>query len=473
MSRVKIVATIGPRTKSPDSVRALRGAGMDVARFNGSHADLDWHREAIGVLRSVAPEVPILFDIPGRKIRVGQLKGERSFNVNETVVFTTDADDAGESKVPVTNSDLHRYVTAGSVILADEGTIRFTVSEVNGRNIICRGDHAGVLRSSKGINIPAVLFKQDPVSGRDRQMIAFAKEQGVDFVGISFVGRAEHVDTIRSLIGKGGPQVVAKIETQEAIHHLEEVVKASDVLMIDRGDLSAETELESVSLLQKQILRLAREEGKPVIVATDMLQSMMQNPFPSKAEVSDISNAVLDGAAALMLSGETAIGNFPVEAVALMRRVADTVAEHVQHSLDEENNDRVREVPQAMADAVALVCRRLPVTKIVAITISGYAARIVAMRMPRQPILAVSNNRGNARSFNMLPGTEGVYIDIPFSRTSTDHIAHCLKELWRLGKLTDEDVVLVTSVGYPKSGNRMNLIQTHNVADLKESLGWR
>ena len=156
-----------------------------------------------------------------------------------------------------------------------------------------------------------------------------------------------------------------------------------------------------------------------------------------------------------------------------MRRVADTVAEHVQHSLDEENNDRVREVPQAMADAVALVCRRLPVTKIVAITISGYAARIVAMRMPRQPILAVSNNRGNARSFNMLPGTEGVYIDIPFSRTSTDHIAHCLKELWRLGKLTDEDVVLVTSVGYPKSGNRMNLIQTHNVADLKESLGWR
>ena len=209
--------------------------------------------------------------------------------------------------------------------------------------------------------------------------------------------------------------------------------------------------------------------GKPVIVATEMLHSMIENPVPTKAEVSDISNAVLDGAAALMLSAETAIGSHPIEAVATMHRVAHTVSDFVQSSLDQEDGVSV---PEAMGEAIALLCRRLPVTKIAAITISGYAARMVAAYRPRQPILAVTNDRTAARSMNLLFGTEGVYVDILYSRTSTDHIASCLEELWRRNMLVDEDVVLVTSVGYPKSGNRMNLIQTHLVSDLRDSLGW-
>lgn len=473
MSRVKIVATIGPRTVNPTALRGLRDAGMDVARLNGSHADLNWHAATSALLRHIIPEVPILLDIPGRKIRVKQLKHEPTFTAGDTVVLTTEDGYDGHSKVPVTNPDRLSHLKPGDVIFADDGTLRFTVVEVNGRDIVCHSESAGTLKSGKGINVPSLVVGTDPVTARDREMIVFAREIGVDFIGVSFVESADHVVAIQSLVGKGWPRIVSKIETQKAMNCLEEVVKASDAVMIDRGDLSVETGLENIALFQKQILRVARIEGKPAIVATEMLHSMIENPIPTKAEITDISNAVLDGAAAIMLSGETAVGQFPVEAVSFMRRTADAVSNHLQDSMDRENNSKASRVPQAMADAIALVCRQLPVTKIVAITVSGYAARMVAARMPRQPILAVSNDRANARSFNLLLGTEGVYVDIPFSRTSTDHIAQCLKALWQRGKLVDEDMILVTSVGYPRSGNRMNLIQTHYVADLKESLGWR
>ena len=310
------------------------------------------------------------------------------------------------------------------------------------------------------------------VTERDLGMLAFAKEHGVDFVGISFVESPDHVHAIRAAIGAASPRIVAKIETPGALEHLADIIAVSDAIMIDRGDLAVETNLYGIALLQKQILTAARQANKPAIVATEMLHSMITSPVPTKAEVTDITNAVLDGAAAVMLSGETAVGQFPAAAVATMRQIADRASAHLQSMLDQNGSREEFSVPQAVGDAIALICRRLPVTKIVAITIAGYAARTVAMHMPRQPILAVSNDPIAARSFHMLPGTEGIYVDIPFVRTSTDHIPKCLEELWRSGKLLDEDLVLVTSVGYPRSGNRMNLIQTHNIADLRESLGW-
>lgn len=469
MSRVKIVATIGPRTNTAPALRALLEAGMNVARLNGSHADLEWHTEAIAMLRSVAPDVPILLDIPGRKIRTKQLAHEPSFATGETLVLTTSDGHDGHSKVPVNRPDLHDHLRVGDIVLADDGTLRFTVTEIVGRDILCRAETAGTLRSSKGINVPSVTLGGPSLTERDVAMLAFARAQQVDFVGISFVDGAGLVNDVRAQLGRGGPRVLSKVENLGAMNNLDEVIEASDAIMIDRGDLSVETSLESIALFQKRILEVARAHGKPVIVATEMLHSMIENPFPTKAEVSDISNAVLDGAAALMLSGETAIGCFPAEAVALMRRVADTVGESAQGVADQAHD---LGVPQAMGEAIALLCRRLPITKIAAVTISGYAARMVANCRPRQPILAVSNDAATARSMNLLFGTEGVHVDIPFSRTSTDHLALCLEELWRRGKLVADDVVLVTSVGYPKSGNRMNMIETHVVSDLRDSLGW-
>jgi pyruvate kinase len=472
MSQVKIITTIGPGTNTAAALRALLQAGANVARLNGSHADLEWHAATIKLLREVVPQVPVLLDVPGRKIRTGALEHEPSFKVGDSLVLTTSNDHNGHFKVPVSYANLHEDLSPGDTILADDGQLRFTVESLAGRDIICRAEATGTLRSRKGINCPGVMLRTATLTERDRGMLAFAKEHGVDFVGISFVESAEHVHAIRAVIGESSPRIVAKIETPGALEHLADIIAVSDAIMIDRGDLAVETNLYDIALLQKRILTAARHANKPAIVATEMLHSMITNPVPTKAEVSDITNAVLDGAAAVMLSGETAVGQFPAAAVATMRQIADRASEHLQSMLDRNDRREDLNVPQAVGDAIALICRRLPVTKIVAVTIAGYAARTVAMHMPRQPILAVSNDPIAARSFHMLPGTEGIYVDIPFVRTSTDHIPKCLEALWRSGKLLDEDLVLVTSVGYPKSGNRMNLIETHHVADLRESLGW-
>lgn len=470
MTQVKIVATIGPRTNNAETLRGLLSAGMNVARLNGSHSDLAWHAATIALLREIAPEVPILLDIPGRKIRTQQLVHEPSFAVGDSVTLTTKSGGDDRKKVAVNRADLHEYVSAGDVIFADDGTLQFTVIGISGQDILCRADVAGTLRSAKGINVPSANFQNMAMPERDLKMLAFACEQGIDFVGISFVDGALLVDEVRAQIRPGGPRVLSKIENLSAMKNLDEIIEISDAIMIDRGDLSVETSLESIAIFQKQIITAARRHGKPVVVATEMLHSMIENPFPTKAEVSDISNAVLDGASALMLSGETAIGRFPIEAVALMRRVADTVEKSAQDASDQMPS---LGIPQAMGEAVAMLCRRLPITKIVAVTLSGYAARVVANIRPRQPILAVSNDVDMVRSMNLLFGTTGIHVDIPFSQISTDHLALCLEALWRRGKLLDNDVVLVTAVTYPKVGNLMNMIQTHTVSDLRDSLGWR
>jgi len=473
MSRVRVVVTIGPKTDNPTALRAMREAGMDAVRLNGSHADLAWHAQSIALLREVAPEVPIIFDIPGRKVRIGPLEGELAITAGETVTMASgERHGSAARSVPITTPDVHSQLRMGDLVLADGGALRFSVTEVSDTRIRCRAETSGTLRAGKGIHFPSASHEEQPLTERDRQMIDFARARGVDFVGISFVNSAKEIQSVREFIGGSTPRILAKVETRRAMENLDEVIAVSDAVMIDRGDLSMETCLERVALFQKRILSVAKAAGKPVIVATEMLQSMVEHPYPTQAEVSDITNAVLDGASAIMLSDETTIGNFPTETVAVMRRVADAVSMHLQTVLDQQQPISPENVPQAMRDAIVLLCRRSPVTKIVAITMSGYAARMVAACMPRQPILAVSHDRATARSLNLLAGTEGIYVEIPFSRTSTDHVARCLKQLWELGKLVDDDLILVTSVGYPKSGNRMNLIQMHKLADLRQSLKW-
>ena len=472
MSRTKIVATIGPRTNNADCIRELHEAGMDIARINGAHANRQWHSATIDMLRRVAPNVPIILDLPGHKVRTGDLGDGRSFDAGEHVIFTTSTDAPDAKKIPVSDTALHENLAVGAVLLAGDGAITFTVVDINGKDVICRAERAGTLQSRTGINLPS-MPKTGLLTDRDRVLIEFAKDKEVDFVGISFVCGAEHVNCVRATIGRAWPRIIAKIESQDGLDHLEEIVDAADALLVDRGDLSVQTSLESLVMSQKHILKVARCAAKPVIVATEMLHTMIENPVPTKAEVSDISNAVLDGASAVMLSAETAVGKYPIESVAVMQRIATAAAAHEQAGLDHQVDDGRRSIPAAVADAVALLSRRMPVTKIVAITVAGFAARMAAASRPRQPILAVSNDPAAARSFNLLPGTEGIYVDVQFSRTSTDHIAECLEILWRRGKVVEEDLVLVTSLSYPKSGNRMNMIQMHSIADLREALQWK
>jgi pyruvate kinase len=472
VNRVKIVATIGPSTATADKLRHLREAGMDVARLNGAHADAAWHAATIETLRASVPDVPILLDIPGRKIRTGRLAAPVAVAEGDRVVITTEPGHDGTPKIPVTYAELHRDVEAGDVILMDDGNLRLTVLEVRDRDIVCRTLNAGLVQSAKGLHAPGVVLGIEFLSERDRTLLEFARDHGIDFVGMSFVDSGAHVEAARSLVGKEGPRIVAKVETRGALERLGEIVAAADALMIDRGDLSVETSLERVALFQKRVLAEARRAGRPIIVATEMLHSMIEQRFPTKAEVSDITNAVLDGADALMLSGETAMGRFPVEAVTAMRTIADVIVHEQQQGFDRAESDGSASVPEAIGEAIALICRRLSVTKIVAITRSGYAARMIAARMPRQPILAVSDDSVAARSFNLVRGVRGFYVDGPFSRTGVEHVPWCLEALWRAGELDDDDLVLVTAVSYPRSGNRMNLIETHRVADLRETLAW-
>ncbi len=470
-ARTAIVATIGPATNNREAIRELREAGLAVARLNLSHADLEWHAATIRLLREVVPDVPILLDIPGRKIRTIQLKHEPTFEKDDVIILTTDLSHDGTEKVPVNYDHLHADLEEGAVILADDGTLRFTVVKIEGLDIHCRASAAGCLRSRKGINVPYVKLGTRLLTDKDREMVAFAKESGADYVGISFVESATHVEGIRGLIGGSTPRIVSKIENAGGLENMEEVIAASDAIMIDRGDLSVETNLQNLAVMQKRIIEAARGHAKPAIVATEMLHTMIDGPFPTKAEVTDIANAVFDGCAATMLSGETAVGANPVEAVEVMRQVIESAEGH-EHSGAESSETIESGIPNAMSEAIAGMCRSLPITKIVTVTLGGFSARMISAQRPSQPILAVTNDSAAARAFNLFHGVRGVTVDVAFARESTDHIIRCIEELWKRDEILGEDTILVTSVGYPNAGNRMNMIEVHRVLDLVSALGW-
>jgi pyruvate kinase len=472
LNRTKIVCTIGPASESEESLKELYDAGLGIARLNGSHNNLEWHAKIIERIQRILPDVPILLDIPGRKIRTLMLAHEPEFSIGDTIILTTDQTQDGSVKVPVGHPTLHEQLMPGATILADDGTLRFTVSKIDGSDIHCTAEVSGQLKSRKGINVPQVQLVSEMITDRDRQLVAFAEQNGVDYIGLSFVESADQIEGIRNLTKGSFPRIVAKVENQGGLDNLDEIVRATDALMIDRGDLSAETNFQKMALFQKQILKSAQEFGVPVIVATEMLHTMVENPFPTKAEISDITNAVIDGGSAIMLSGETAVGANPVLAVEVMRSVSDAAEDYIQQTMDAREPANQMEAPQAMERAVAMLCRSLPITKIVAVTISGFAAKVIAAHTPRQPILAVSNDQKASLSFNLLPGVEGIYVDLDFSKTSADHIVKSLEMLWRTRKLVADDYIVVISVTYPKSGNRMNFLEMHRIADLIETQGW-
>ena len=472
MRYTRIVCTVGPKSLNDSTLLSLYKAGMSVARLNGSHGNLEWHKGAIRKIHEVLPNIPILLDIPGRKIRTMQLRHEPRFLVGDLLILTTDSRHDGSEKVPVSYSDLHVDLKAGDTIMADDGTLCFTVVKIDERDIHCCAETAGQLKSRKGINVPFVKLNTPQVTPRDEQMIAFACDNKVDFIGLSFVESAAHIVAFRHLIRGDSPRIVAKVENQGGLDRVHEIVEAADAIMIDRGDLSVETSLHDIAIKQKHIIEAARRHGRPVIVATEMLHTMIENPFPTKSEVCDISNAVLDGCSATMLSGETAIGAYPLEAVATMRQVIDATESHL---LDKHNSSSLlsqSSVPEAMSTVIPLLCRALPITKIVAITRSGFAARMIAIHRLRQPILAVSDDLAAARSFNLIGGVFGIFSEVSFSKTSADHIMQVLKMLFEKEHVIKSDLVLVTGVSYPADGSRMNTIQIHSIEGLASLFSW-
>jgi pyruvate kinase len=472
MRSTRIVCTIGPKTLEGSNLLHLYHEGMSVARLNGSHGTIDWHKNAISKIHGLLPNLPILLDIPGRKIRTAQLKYEPIFDAGEVLILTTESGHDGSKKVPVNYEHLHADLTIGNTIMADDGTLRFTVVEIVGNDIYCRAETSGQLKSSKGINVPFVQLNTPLVTARDKKMIAFACENKVDFIGLSFVESANHIMAFRNLIKSGSPRIVAKVENQGGLDRIQEIIEAADAIMIDRGDLSVETSLYDLAIKQKFIIEAARKFGRPVIVATEMLHTMIQNPFPTKSEVCDISNAILDGCSATMLSGETAVGSFFLEAVSTMRQVIDATEYHFQKKLEGEHGIKQFGIPEAMSSVIPLLCRSTPITKIIAITRSGYAARMIATYRLKQPILAVSDDKTAAKSFNLISGTTGVFSNKKFPKTNVNHFIQILEMLLKKGLIDDDDLVLVTGVSYPIPGSRMNAVQIHNIRELAKAMSW-
>ena len=466
MEKNKIVATIGPATNSPNMLKKMFAAGMSIARLNGSHNTLDWHRNTIKLIKKTLPDCPILLDIPGKKIRTAKLTIEPIFKKNDILILTTELGFDGKKKISLTNNKLHLFLKKNDLLYADDGTLKFRVIKIIGKDIYIKAYASGKLKSAKGINVPHVNITGNLITKRDKKMLQFAEKNKVDFVGLSFIESGEHLKKIRKLIKAEIPKLVAKIENQKGLDNKEDIIDNSDCIMIDRGDLSTETNLELLPQNQKNIIKSCIKHSKPVIVATEMLDNMIQNPCPTKAEVLDIYNSINDGATATMLSGETAVGQYPVDSIKVMKTISENAlntSSRLEKKLEENGT----------AEAIKNLCDFLPITKLVAITVSGFAARIVSSKKIKQPILALTNRENLARSFNIYSGTKGIYFKTRFYKNSLEHIPRCLKYLWKINEINKKDMILVVALGYPAKGRRMNFLQTHYVKDLIKVFNWK
>ena len=412
--KVKILATVGPASREPEMLRRLFKAGADAFRVNMSHGDHATHAETMKAIRELEREfyrpVAILCDLQGPKLRVGTFKDGKAV-IRHSGHFTLDRnpEPGDETRVELPHPELFGLLSKGQRLLINDGKIRLKVIEADDDNILCSAEVGGVISDRKGVNVPDAEIPIPAMTEKDRKDLAFAMENGADWIGLSFVQRPEDLAEARKMMGGKGA-LCAKIEKPMAVRRLDELIEMSDGIMVARGDLGVELEPQEVPPLQKKIVNKTRLKGKPVIVATQMLESMIESPAPTRAEVSDVANAVYDGADAVMLSAETAAGDWPEEAVTIMHKIA------VQVENDEDYVERVRllDTPPdpTTADALAHACMTIADTvNVAAITVftgSGSTARRVARERPSVPMLVLTPEMRTARRTALLWGAHAV-----------------------------------------------------------------
>jgi pyruvate kinase len=412
LPRTKIVCTIGPASNSPELLEALIETGMSVARLNFSHGTHSEHGAMIRDIRAAAERqgraVAILQDLCGPKIRVGKIPGDGLVLASgETMILTTGLKVAEGNRVPVSYQAMPAQVKAGDRILLADGMMELVVEKTSRDEVICQVITGGLLTSHKGINLPSSTLPIPALTEKDRRDLLFGLKMGVDYVALSFVRAAADIHSAKKIIHRQNKQtpVIAKIEKHEAVDNIDAILSASDGIMVARGDLGVEIPLENVPNIQKILVRKANDLGKPVIIATQMLRSMVDAPRPTRAEAADVANAVLDGADAVMLSEESAIGQYPVEAVRYMARIAASAESRYPH-------EKYLQTPpeQNMAEAVAyaacVLARQIKAAAIVATTRSGSTAVQICRFRPAQQIIALSPDEGAARRLALYWGCE-------------------------------------------------------------------
>ena len=448
--RTKIVATIGPATESPERIRELIQAGATTFRLNFSHGDHSEHATRIATIRQVAHElgvhIGILQDLQGPKIRLGRFEeGPITLSKGDHFALTSKQVRCNQTVATVTYDKLAEEVTAGSRILLDDGRVEMKVDRVDevDQTLHCVVTVGGVLSNNKGVNFPDVQLSVRALTTKDRQDLAFGLQQGVDWVALSFVRNPSDMQEIRELIRKHGfsTPVVAKIEKFEAIDQIDAILPLCDGVMVARGDLGVEMPAEEVPLLQKDLIHKANSLGIPIITATQMLDSMASSPRPTRAEVSDVANAILDGTDAVMLSNETAVGDYPVEAVETMA----TIARRIERDYPQRPTDThlPSTIPNAISGAVSSIARQLNAAAILPLTKSGATAHNVSKFRPSTPILAITSEVGVARKLQLVWGVTPLLIETQKSTTATFTLAMGVAQ--EMGVLKDGDLCVQTA----------------------------
>ncbi|TSD47706.1 pyruvate kinase [Rhodococcus sp. KBS0724] len=466
--RTKIVCTLGPATATGDRIRELVESGMDVARLNFSHGDHADHEENYIRVRAASDAtgkaVGVLADLQGPKIRLGRFKDERTVWENgEEVRITVDDVEGTHDRVGTTYKELARDAKPGDRLLVDDGKVGLVVTAVEGSDVVCTVTEGGPVSNNKGLSLPGMNVSVPALSGKDIADLEFALKLGVDFIALSFVRSPADVELVHAIMDRVGRRVpvIAKLEKPEAIDNLEAIVLAFDAVMVARGDLGVELPLEQVPLVQKRAIQIARENAKPVIVATQMLESMIENSRPTRAEASDVANAVLDGADAVMLSGETSVGKYVMETVRTMARIVEAV---------ETESTRVpplTHVPRTKRGVISYAARdigeRLDAKALVAFTQSGDTVRRLARLHTPLPLLAFTPLPEVRSQLSLTWGTETFLVD---SVSTTDEMVRQVDSaLLSLGRYAKGDLVVIVAGSPPGTVGSTNLIHVHRIGE--------
>lgn len=468
LRKTKIVCTMGPASESPDVLRELVRHGMNIARLNFSHGSHLEHAKRILKIRQAAEAeqktIGILLDTKGPEIRTGDLKSAQVELVKgQRFVLTTERIEGNQEIVSITYPNLPKELDVGATILIDDGLIGLTVEETTSTEIVCKVENGGILKSKKGVNIPGANIDLPGITEKDARDILFGIKHEVDYIAASFIRKKEDVLEIRQILEEHGSKalIIAKIENQEGIENLDSILKVADGIMIARGDMGVEIPVEEVPIVQKEIIKKCNQLGKVVITATQMLDSMQRNPRPTRAEASDVANAIFDGTDAIMLSGETAAGKYPIESLRMMNSIASRI-ESVLH-YDELYQQRAKEIGQSITDsisqAVVSTAHNLDCQAIITPTESGYTARMVSKYRPKVPIIAVTPNQVVLRQLALV---WGVYPMLGSPATSTDEMFQASVSKVLTSKIVQQGDLVILTAGVPvgESGNT-NLMKVH------------
>ena len=463
IKKTKIVCTLGPASENEETLRELIKNGLNVCRLNFSHGSHEEHKGRMDLVKKLREELnmptAILLDTKGPEIRTGKFDvPEVLLEEGQTFTITMKDVMGDKERCTVSYKGLANDVKPGDTILIDDGLVGLTVKEVNNDDIVCEVQNSGIVKNHKGVNVPGVKVNLPAITEKDRSDIEFGIEQGIDFIAASFVRKVSDVLAIREILEENNAEhikIISKIENQEGVENLDEIIEVSDGIMVARGDLGVEIPTEEIPVVQKLMIKKCNEAGKPVITATQMLDSMIRNPRPTRAEVTDVANAIYDGTDAIMLSGETAAGKYPVEAVKTMATIAKRAEETMRNRRDKINKSK--NVTDAISYATCTTAMDLEAKAILSSTASGHTARMVSKFRPDCPIVATTSNESVRRQLAL---TWGV---LPLMREKSANIDQVIVNSIEAAKTSNyvskDDVVVITAGG----GETTNLIKVETV----------